>query len=128
VTAAVHVVSGSTHHRPFKEGPPELRWNGHQVLLAGDGVAHSYLCLHQRVFDEDTTVAAIEDTLVAEDVESLRRYAVGSVKHGGEHGPLAAAYEGAEERQLPMVCIELLVKLGVGDEAPPALADGGGAG
>jgi len=94
------------------------------VLLAADGVPHSYLILHLHVSDEDTTVAAIEDTTVASKAESLRRYAVGRVKHGGELGPV---HEGAKEGRRPVVCIELSVKLAVGDEAPPALADGGGA-
>jgi hypothetical protein len=39
-----------------------------------------------------------------------------------------ACTKAPEERQLPVVCVELAVELGVGDKAPPALADGGVAG
>jgi hypothetical protein len=99
-------------------------------MLAGDGVAHSHRLPHL-VFDEDETMAAIEHgamvAAVASKVKSLRRYAVRRVKDGDELDTLAAPGEEAEEGSFLVVCIELAVELGVSENAPPALANCGGA-
>jgi hypothetical protein len=84
-------------------------------------------------------VAAVEQIVIeaaaaASKGEALRRDSVGRVQDGGEHDPLDVSVledfpvlEDAEQWRLPVVGAELAVELGVGDEAPPAPADCGGA-
>jgi hypothetical protein len=79
----VALISGSAEHRPIEEACLELRRNGHAVLLAGNGVAHTDLC-PRPLLDEDETVAAIDQIVVfvvaaLPKVEALRRDAVGRV-------------------------------------------------
>jgi hypothetical protein len=100
-------------------------------MLAGHGIAHKDLFVRPG-FEEKATVTAIErrvttDAAVASKVEALRGDAVGRVEDGFEHHPVIAAQEDAEQRGLPVVGAEEAEELGVGDEASPALADGGGA-
>jgi hypothetical protein len=128
--------------------PLEHRRYGDSALLPGDGVAHNDLAAHT-LFDEDETVAAAEQiviVVVAEYVvaveqivivavagefkgEASRGDAVGRIKDGVEHDTFlfSPPQEDAEQGRLPVVCIELIKEPGVGDEASPALADGGGA-
>jgi hypothetical protein len=126
--------------------PLEHRRYGDSALLPGDGVAHNDLAAHT-LFDEDETVAAAEQiviVVVAEYVvaveqivivavagefkgQASRGDAVGRVKDGVEHDTFlfSPPQEDAEQGRLPVVCIELAVELGVGDDAPPLLAYGG---
>jgi hypothetical protein len=80
-------------------------------------------------------VAAIEQSatfsgVVASKGEALRRDAVRRVQYGGEHDLILQVrlLEEAEQWRLPVVGAEAAEKPGVCDEAPPAAADGGGAG
>ena len=66
--------------------------------------------------------------LADSQVEALGRNAVGRGQDGGEHDAVIAVLEDAEEGWLPVVCVEATEESMVGDEASPALADGGGAG
>jgi hypothetical protein len=94
--------------------------------LAGDGIKNKDL-FPRPVFDENATVVAIEqfaDAGVASKGEALRRYAVGSVEDGVEHDPLVADLEDAQKWRLPVVGAEAADELRVGDEEPPAPADG----
>jgi hypothetical protein len=129
----VALVTGSAEHCPVEDAHLELRRNGQAALLAGDGIPHNDLC-PRPALDEDETVAAIEQLITitapaASKVKAPRRYAIGRVQDGVEHDPppLVPPQEDAEEGRLPVVCIELAEEPGVGDEASPALADGGGA-
>jgi hypothetical protein len=99
-------------------------------LLAGDGVAHDDFFVRP-VSDEDETMAAIDQATagaaVVSKVEALRRDAVRGVQDGFEHDPLVSVLEDAKQRRLPVVGAEATQETGVGDEAPPEPADGGGA-
>jgi hypothetical protein len=127
----VAMVIGSAEHRALDTAPHELRRSGQATMLAGHGIAHKDLFVRPG-FEEKATVTAIERRVtagaaVASKVEALRRDAVWRVEDGFEHYPVIAAQKDAEQRGLPVVGAEEAEELGVGDEASPALADGGGA-
>lgn len=63
---------------------------------------------------------------VASKVEAFRRDAVGSIKDRCEHDVVVAPEE-AKKGRLPVVHVEAAEEPGVDDEAPPLLADNGGA-
>lgn len=123
------LVSGSADHCRLEVGFVELGRNGHTVLLVVDRITHNEL-FQNPVFDEDAAVAAIEHLVftVASKGEAPRGDAVRRCEDGREHDLLPAALEEAEEGRLAVVCIEPAEELGVGEDASPPLADGGGAG
>lgn len=99
MTAPVHMtlVAGGTEHSPVEKANPELRWNGHAALLAGDGIAHSDLIL-RRSIDEDAATPehiVLAAAAAAAKGEAFRRDAVGRVQGGPEHDPLLVAERGS---------------------------------
>jgi hypothetical protein len=130
----VALFASSANHCPVEGACLELRRNGQAALLAGDGVPHDDPFLKPDL-GEDEAVVAIEEIVTegaaaAYKVEAPRTYAVGTIQDGIELElvpPVFPPREEAEEGRLPVVCIELAEEPGVGDEASPALADGGGA-
>ena len=130
------VVGGSAEHRPIDVAAAlELRRNLHAVLLARDGGNDNNLLL-QRAYDEEATVAASQQfdpratatvNAVESHVEALRKDAVRRVQDRFEDDTIDSLLEETEEGRLPVVLKEAAVEPGVGDDASPALADGGGA-
>lgn len=138
LAGTVDVALVSAEHRPVEEAPLEQWRNGQASLLAGHGGPYDDLFPHP-VFYENAAMAAAEHIVLAATVElivvaavapaafereALWRDAVG--RNGGEHD-LVEALEESKEGRLPVVRTETVEEPGVGGDAPPPLADCGGA-
>jgi hypothetical protein len=131
----VWVFSGRAKHRPVDEAHGfvfiERRGNGDAVLVAGDGVPHQDLAV-PREEDEEETMAtskgygAVVVVAVTLQGEAPGRDAIGGLQ-GRTEGTTSVLVEEAEEGRIAAVPeAEAAKEAGVGDEAAPALADGGG--
>jgi hypothetical protein len=129
------VIAGSAEHRRAPDvalyGVVELGRKSNSALLTGDWVPHEGL-RKLLVEEKGEAVAAIHQVQALAGAlrqgEARGGYAVGRVQRGSEAVKGAVSFEGdeAEERRLPVVRAEAAEEAGVGDEAAPALANGGG--
>lgn len=121
MAAAMHValVAGRAEHCPGADDV-ELRRDGHEALVASDGIPHHDLTL-LIVDEEDASVATLEQPPVLVVVDSQGE-ALGS-----ERDHPVVRREEAEDGRPPVVDAEAAEEFGVGGEASPALADEGGA-
>jgi hypothetical protein len=108
----------------------ERRGNGDAVLVTGDGVPHQNLAV-LREEDEEETMATSKGhgavvVVVTLQGEAPGRDAIGGLQ-GRTEGTTSVLVEESEEGRIAAVPeAEAAEEAGVGDEAAPALADGGG--
>jgi hypothetical protein len=130
----VLVLSGRAKHRPVDQARGflqiERRGNGDALLVAGDGVPQQDLAELGKE-DEEETMATSKGygavvVVVTLQGEAPGRDAIGGLQ-GRKEGTTSVLFEEAEEGRIAAVPeAEAAEEAGVGDEAAPALADGGG--